>query len=310
MKIAFAAIFDLTDVRRGSGTFFSLANEIERQGHVVTRIGPVSLDVPFAARVVNGLHHRLGRRHPLFLDPFVGKRTGMQVAERLRGVEYDVLLTNDMAIAAYTRVRQTRCHLHGSHDHAGTTPNGTCPGCRLGNLSLMSLALCRRTMRQALSRSALAVFPADWSAEAARVYSPSAAIKVIPFGANVDDPGPAIAAGRSWERVSAKGVIDLLFVGKDWVRKGGAVAVDATARLNALGIKATLHVVGAEVPKECGSSHMFASTGCWTSRILRTSKLLRRLFTDADVFILPSSFGRVCHQRGRGGGFRAPDPGL
>jgi glycosyltransferase involved in cell wall biosynthesis len=163
------------------------------------------------------------------------------------------------------------------------------PGCRLGNMSAMAVGLCRTTLRRALDRSALSIFPAEWSASAARSYSHSPdKIKVIPFGANVADPGPAIAKGRSWAKVKNKDCIDLLFVGKDWVRKGGDVAVDAVRCLNSGGLKAKLHVVGAEVPGTASPDQVRQY------RLLDKTKpaelqLLQKLFTGADVFILPSS---------------------
>jgi glycosyltransferase involved in cell wall biosynthesis len=288
MRIAFATTYDLRDVRRGSGTFYNLAQEIERQGHTVTRIGPLTFDVPFTARLINAVHRRLGKRHPLFLDPFVGKRTGMQVARRLAGVDYDILLTNDMAIGAFTPTSKPvviYTDVMITEDYS----EKDLPGCRLGNMSSISLGLCRRTLRRALHRSALAVFPAEWSAQAARSYCREPdKIKVIPFGANVADPGPEIANGRAWKKVNGKGCFDLLFVGKDWIRKGGDVAVEAVRCLNASGLKARLHVVGAEVPGDV-SPEQVRQYGLLDKSKPEGMQLLKRLFTEADAFILPSS---------------------
>src|ERR1035438_3298990 len=149
MNLAFAAISDLNDVRHGSGTFYNLAQEIERQGHTVRRIGPFKFDVPLAARLINAVHRRLGKRHPLFLDPFVGRRTGMQLALRLDGEDYDILLTNDMAIGAFTPTSKPVV----IYTDVIITPDYSekdLPGCRLGNMSGMALGLCRRTLRRAL----------------------------------------------------------------------------------------------------------------------------------------------------------------
>jgi len=287
LKIAFAAISDLADVRRGSGTFFWLAKELERQGHTVARVGPVVFDVPLPARFVHAVHRRLGRRHPLFLDPMVGKRTGLSIARQLGDLDYDVLLTNDMSIAAYTPT-QKPVVIYTDVMITAEYAEKHLPGCRLGNLSPVSLALCRRTLRSALSRCALSVFPADWSAHAARAYWPAARISVIPFGANIDDPGPEIASARSWRAVMEKRAIDLLFVGKDWLRKGGDVAVEAAARLNAIGLNATLHVVGADLPASAFRAFV-RSYGLLDKSKPEDLARLRALFASADVFILPSS---------------------
>ena len=288
MKIAFATTYDLRNVGRGSGTFYNLAQEIERQGHSVTRIGPFTFEVPLTARLINAVHRRLGKRHPLFLDPFVGKRTGIQVAQRLAGADYDILLTNDMAIGAFTPISKPVV-IYTDVMITTAYSEKNLPGCRLGNLSVMTLGLCRRTLRRALHRSTLAVFPAEWSAQAARSYCREPdKIKVIPFGANVADPGSEIAKGRAWEKVNGKGCFDLLFVGKDWIRKGGDVAVEAVRCLNATGLKARLHVVGAEVPGEVSPGQV-RQYGLLDKSKPEEMQLLKRLFTEADAFILPSS---------------------
>jgi glycosyltransferase involved in cell wall biosynthesis len=135
----------------------------------------------------------------------------------------------------------------------------------------------------------LAVLPAEWSGQAARSYCREPGkIKVIPFGANLADPGPQIAIGRTWKKVNGKGCFDLLFVGKDWIRKGGDVAVEAVRCLNASGLKARLHVVGAMVPGEV-SPDQVRQYGLLDKSKPEEIELLKRLFTEADAFILPSS---------------------
>ena len=288
MNLAIASIHDLDDISRGSGTFYNLTHELERQGHAVARIGPFSLDVPLASRLIKAIHRRLGKRHPLFLDPFVGARTGVQVAGELNGVDCDLMLTKDMCMAAFTPTRKPVV----IYTDLMITPDYSekrLPGCRLGNMSKLALWLCRRTIRQALERSSLAIFPTEWSAQAARSYCRRPdKIRVIPFGANMSDPGPETAKSRTWKKVSDKGCCDLLFVGKDWVRKGGDVAIESVRCLNAAGLKARLHVVGATVPGEVSQAEV-RQYGLLDKSKPAELELLRRLYAESDCFILPSS---------------------
>jgi glycosyltransferase involved in cell wall biosynthesis len=233
------------------------------------------------------VHRWIGKRHPVFLDPFAGKRTGSEVTRQLRDLDYDVLLTNDMAIGAFTQTRKPvviYTDVMISRDYA----EKDLPGCRLGNMSALAVGLCRKTLRRALRRSSLVVFPAEWSANAARAYCGNPEkIKVIPFGANVEDPGPEIAKGRAWKEIARKGRADLLFVGKDWMRKGGDVAVEAVRQLNMSGFKAVLHVVGARVPGEV-SAEQVLQYGLLDKSNPGEMELLKRLFEQSDAFILPS----------------------
>jgi glycosyltransferase involved in cell wall biosynthesis len=288
MRIAFATIYDLRDVSRGSGTFFNLASELARQGHQVIGLGPFDFEFPMISRVLRALHRLAGKRQPAFLDPFVSRLLGKQVSEALKGLEYDVFLTNDMAMAAFTKscapivlytdVMITRAY---KEQHLATS--------RLSGLSIVSLSFARWIIRRALRKTQLAVFPAEWAAREARGYaSEHDKIRVVPFGANVDDPGPSIAANRRFQDVLNRGRLELLFVGKDWQHKGGPIAVEIVDLLNQNGRSSRLHIVGAR-PVGVNSSESIRLYGLLDKRKANQAELLQKLFMECDVLILPSS---------------------
>lgn len=71
----------------------------------------------------------------------------------------------------------------------------------------------------------------------------SSRMRVIPFGVNLDDlPGEA-APGH---RIAATGPVNLLFIGKDWQRKGGEIALAAQQALRAEGRDMRLTIVGCD----------------------------------------------------------------
>ena len=213
MKLAFATLYNPRDIRRGSGTFYHLSREIEKQGHEVHYIGPVNFEFPVSSRIMRSLHTRIGKRYLTFLDPFVGKNTGRQVSDALKNSDVDLLLTNDFAIAAFTEtdlpvVIYTDAMI--THDYQ----ERSLPYSRVSNLSPISLSLSRHTIRAGLRRPDLCVFPAKWSADEAIYYGAKPdKVVIIPFGANVADPGPDVASERSFEDIIQKGCIDLLFLG-------------------------------------------------------------------------------------------------
>jgi glycosyltransferase involved in cell wall biosynthesis len=288
MKVAFATIFDGQDIRRGSGTFYHMSREIMRQGHTVHYVGPITFAYPFISRILRYSHRKLGWRYVTFLDPFVAKYTGQQITEMLATLDYDILLTNDFAIAGHTRtdkpiVLYTDAML--TYDYAERNLRHS----RLSGLSPISLFLCRQTIQRGLEQSTLCFFPADWAVSEALKYHPAPEKIIInPFGANMDDPGANVADRRTFARILKKGRIDLLFVGKDWARKGGDIAVQTSLELRRRGIEAHLHLVGAMPPYAVDASYIKVY-GLLDKADEADQKKLGDLYSSADVFILPSS---------------------
>lgn len=69
-------------------------------------------------------------------------------------------------------------------------------------------------------------------------HQPASKVHVIEFGANID------SKDIIKKEFKYNGHLDLLFLGVDWERKGGQIAVDACKYLNEQGMDATLHIVG------------------------------------------------------------------
>lgn len=92
----------------------------------------------------------------------------------------------------------------------------------------------------ALEKATCVVMASDWAKYSAMMdyHIPEQKIHVIEFGANIDDEDIVP------HRFQYRGQLNLLFLGVDWIRKGGDIAVDACRCLNKIGIPSTLHIVG------------------------------------------------------------------
>lgn len=117
-----------------------------------------------------------------------------------------------------------------------------------GSFSRLSTAqreLSEKLEARVLGRAALAVYPSQWAAKAAVEHYriPAERVAVIPFGANL---GANHQLPQILEAIDRRptDVIRLLFIGKEWDRKGGKIALETAKLLRKRGFKVMLHVVG------------------------------------------------------------------
>lgn len=92
----------------------------------------------------------------------------------------------------------------------------------------------------ALLKATHAIYASQWAYQSAiqDYNADKSRIHVIEFGANIDEQNIIP------HKFTYNGQLDLLFLGVDWIRKGGDIAVEATRYLNDKGIPTTLHIAG------------------------------------------------------------------
>jgi glycosyltransferase involved in cell wall biosynthesis len=147
--------------------------------------------------------------------------------------------------------------------------------------------------KKILGQAQLMFFPSDWAAESAvRDYqADSKRVSVAPFGANLDD----YPNEDCFNPTSDRAVCRLLFVGVDWKRKGGDIALSILKRLCSAGLRAELDVVGCEPPVALEDNRV-KLYGFLNKSKLDERRLIEQLFSKAAFFILPSrqeAFGIV-----------------
>ncbi|MCE9644889.1 MAG: glycosyltransferase family 4 protein [Chloroflexi bacterium] len=284
MKIAFATIGDVRDIRRGSGTPYYLWQELKKQGCTVHLIGPVKIDTPLPTRFLKYVSAKSGKKYVSYLDPFVGKVIGKKVSQTLVQLDYDIILTNDYCIAGYTQTKKPIIlytdaffpHNYSENIHPW-----------LANLSSIGVYFYQRTTARGIKHAYKCFFASQYAMEEAKKYkvSRNKAFSVIPYGANIEQPinfSPKTAN----DFLQKKG-IDLLFIGKDWKLKGGDVAVKTARVLNERGINACLNVVGIDLSDSVRDSFV-KFYGLLNKDSIIDRKQLEGLFSTCDVLIVPS----------------------
>lgn len=139
------------------------------------------------------------------------------------------------------------------------------------------------TEREALEAARLAIYSSRFMAERAEADFGDLGGKAlsVPFGVNFDGLPDTPAAKPPMAP------LNLLFVGKNWDRKGGAVALEALRALRADGIEARLSIVGCDPAAAKGVDgaevHPFLDKNDPADYARLTG-----LFHDAHFFLLPT----------------------
>lgn len=107
-------------------------------------------------------------------------------------------------------------------------------------LSTIAIRSGNQIEQRAMNRASQIILSSDWAYQSAikDYHQPKEKVHIIEFGANIDKRD-IIKCEFHYNNH-----LNILFLGVDWERKGGAIAVEACQWLNAQGIKSTLHIVG------------------------------------------------------------------
>ncbi len=284
MKLAYITTYDAADPTFWSGTGNHIGKAIEAQGIEVSYIGPLQNRGDSALSVQRLLARARGKRVLAERDPQVARGYAEQVEQGLAGVDVDWIFSPGTIPIA---------------EIGGTTPVafwtdatfaqmvGLYP--EFQRLTTATIENGNRLERLALCRATVAIYASEWAAESAvRDYGVDRAkIRVIPFGANL----PVTRTDFEIDRIIANRRGDLcrlLFVGVDWKRKGGDVALRITKRLNDRGIRAELTIVGAtpEVPEKM--KDLVNVVGFVSKSTAEGRETLHQLFAASHFLLMPS----------------------
>lgn len=143
-----------------------------------------------------------------------------------------------------------------------------------------SADVCEGCVARAAAR---AVYSSPYMAErASRELSlPPGQAVAVPFGINLDTPGDLPSGPPPTNG------IELLFVGTDWDRKGGDMAVAALEQLIARGRRARLTVVGRAPDALTRHPHVVTKGFLDKNRPRHRAEMIR-LYRQAHVFLLPT----------------------
>lgn len=291
MHLALVSQFDARSPRAWSGIPFRIARALEQHVERLTVLPPCVPPRTVGAAAAKARARLSGtgflRAHTEEYARAVGAIASRQVAD----VRPDAVLSIgslplsflDAGVPAGFWIDATfESHLHAYEGYAALGEAGVAEG--------------HRVEARALARADLAAYPSTAAAASAVGYygTPAEHVAVVPFGANLDAP-PRRADVEAAIAARASSPIRMLFLGGDWTRKGGDVAVRVAERLNAAGTPAVLDVVGARPPADAARPFVTAH-GFLHKDVPAERAALETLLMQAHALVMPvraEAFGCV-----------------
>lgn len=283
LNIALLTALDAQDRRSWSGTYYYLAQSLQKYCGEVSFIGPLSA---FSEMLVGRLTHKSAQfflhKNFAFRHTYAVSKRYAKVADmRLAGGSFDVIF----ALSGATEIAFLQTDipivlvedanfavLRGYHQH-------------FSYLLERSADQIDDIQKRGISKADMVLYPTAWAARAAIEYYHADQQKthVIPFGANLEKV-PAK------EEVLARQRSDqcrLLFIGVNWERKGGDIALETLIALEKFGIMAELTVCGCIPPK--GITHPRMKIIPYLDKNDEDQRRkLEKLYMESDFFILPT----------------------
>lgn len=286
MKIAIASIGSPASLSTWSGTPYSIIKSLQEKGHKVIPIHLHRPSEPWYYDWLRRFYHRF--RGLWFLsdvEPIILKKISAQLDQSISASNPDLVICIHADLLAFSTFLQPSIVIHDTTfasllDYYPSFSGLTRRSVQNGNVMY----------QLALNKSSAVVFSSAWAANSAFSEYSVLARKVytIPFGANLVNI-PAKSDVSAWiENRLLGGISSFLFLGVDWIRKGGPDALRFVRELNRLGTCAKLIVVGCvpTIPDE--DLGYVEPIGFLDKRLPSDAIVLDALFRRCVALLLPS----------------------
>lgn len=285
IRIAFVSIHDAKSVHANSGTIFNISQGMLRHGVQVEFIGPLSPQV----NVIN-LSRYVINKYIFNLNDFPQRDPGFllhyarQVERKLSVMDVDLVFGSGTLPLSYLQtdlpvVLWTDCTFANLLNYYP----------KYCDLSARSIRNGHAADRAMYARCDRALFASKWAVDSAiRDYglSPDKAF-VVPRGANVPGASSSEEAQTLIESRARDRCI-LLFVGVDWVRKGGAIAAETARIMNKRGIPTELRVIGCRPQRPYLTTDFISYLGRISKSTLEGQKRFVKELSESHFMIMPS----------------------
>ncbi len=244
ITVAYVSSNNPRDRKAWSGTHYRMLTALENEFSNVEVIAPFKLHflLSFFLKLRNLQHKMLykkkyNRAHCNLRSKYYAKI----ITKKLKRKDIDIIFAPVGCIEiAHLKTDIPICHLGDTSFNQIKGYYGSFSG-----ISQKSIDEANSIEQKSIDNSAVQVFSSSWAADYAKSYYNAKNPVVIKFGANIDTAPPKNEIIKNYEDK-----INILFLGVDWVRKGGDIVLETIELLSKKHDNFHLTVCGCTPPKK------------------------------------------------------------
>jgi glycosyltransferase involved in cell wall biosynthesis len=283
LKIAFLTALTLQDKRSSWRITNSyMAQVLEKYCGEVTYVDPINIRELLIGKIVNKSTQTLFKKGFMYYHSFYSARKYAKILSRkLAGQSFDIIFGPSCATEVAFLETDIPIVLTEDANIASLLNYYT----QFSNLLKRSLFEANTLEGMGLQRASLALYPSEWAAQSGRenYHIDGQKVHTVPYGANIENP-PSGEVARNRKKSDR---CTLLFIGVDWLRKGGEIAFETLLKLEEIGIQAELIICGC-IPPSTFSHQRMKVIPFLDKKIESQRREMERLFETADFLFLPT----------------------
>ncbi|MDJ1183639.1 glycosyltransferase family 4 protein [Roseofilum casamattae] len=290
MKLAFVTYFDLYNPKTwprptigNRGSSYWMAKMLEQRAESFQYIGALQEKHSVFAKLERRFYRSLfpQQDYLYWAEPSVHQNYCRQIVTQLELLEPDVIFSQNLPLLAYLKYPKPK--VLWTDTTCGGIPEEYRNACWRSKQHLSTID------RRALQNVDLGIFSSDWAARTAqKLYdiNPNK-LKVVTTGANIECDRTFTDIERIIQNKPTS-PCHLLFMGVNWQRKGGQIAVDIAKMLHELGLPVLLTIVGIKPPIDDPLPDYIQVTGFIEKSTTDGQKQIEELFARSHFLLLPS----------------------
>ncbi len=285
LKIAYLTYYDSDTIHFWSGTVYFMRKSLERSNTEILPIHNLGSKIDDIYKAKSLYYKLIGKKYHRPREISINKRAALKTEKFLKDYKPDVVLSSGALEIAQldTKIPLTFWSDATFHNIVDYYPDYT-------NLANETFTSGEYLEHLSMQNARLQYFSSDWaSLDSINHYkSDPKKVKTVPFGANIVDlPNYSTIKDRIFSKTFD--TINVLFVGVDWHRKGGDIALKLVENLRNKGINARLKVVGCN-PSFTNMPSYIDIYGYLSKKNPSENQQLIELYNNAHFFAMPSRY--------------------